>query len=206
MSRVGLPEGYESLAGMSDEAVTEATGMDWASWADLLDDAGASSWPHKEIAAWIREQRPEVSGWWAQSVTVAYERFRGLRDVGQRRDGGYEVNKSRTMAVGVEALWKALTDEERRRRWLDREVAIRTETHPRSIRMTLSDETALDAYLTVKGPRKTTISLQHRRLPDRATAEEHKVYWGERLDALARVVASDPADTAGSTDPAPRSR
>ena len=44
--------------------------------------------PHKEIARYVREKFA-VSGWWAQTITVGYERIRGLREKGQRRSGGY---------------------------------------------------------------------------------------------------------------------
>ncbi len=183
-AREGLPADHETVAGMSDEAVRKATGKDWAEWASTLDDAGAASWPHKEIAAWVHETHDGVSGWWAQSVTVAYERFRGLRDVGQRRDGDYEVNKSKTFAVPVERLWDAFAEDDQRSTWLDVGVEIRTANRPKSLRMGLDDGTALDAYFTGKGEAKSSVSLQNRKLADADTAEERKRYWGERLGAL----------------------
>lgn len=186
--RIALPDDHESVAGMSDEAVRKATGRDWAEWARVLDEVGAASMSHKEIAAWVDDNHEDVSGWWAQSVTVAYERFRGLRDVGQRRDGGYEVSKSKTVEVSVEDLWSAFADAATRAKWLGIEVEVRTATKPKSMRMTLDDGTPLDAYFTDKGGAKSSVSVQNRKLADRETADERKDVWGERLAALKELL------------------
>ena len=37
-----------------------------------------------------------VPGWWAQGVTVEYEKARGLRPIGGDRDGTYNVTASKT--------------------------------------------------------------------------------------------------------------
>ena len=82
-------------ARMSDEAVAAATGRGWSEWFAILDDAGAAKMKHADIARMVGEQH-EVSGWWAQTVTVEYERERGLRDVHQTTRG-YEVSVSKTV-------------------------------------------------------------------------------------------------------------
>ena len=51
-----------------------------------------------------------MPGWWAQAVTVCYERIKGLRAVGQRRDGSFEANKSRTFSVPLVRLYRAFHD------------------------------------------------------------------------------------------------
>jgi hypothetical protein len=66
-----------SVAGMSDVAVKKATGRDWAAWVKVLDAAGATSKPHREIVKIVN-----AGSWWSQMVTVGYERIRGLRDKG----------------------------------------------------------------------------------------------------------------------------
>jgi hypothetical protein len=65
-------------AGISSAAVKKATGKDWKQWFTLLDKAGARKMPHKDIACLVYEKH-QVSGWWAQMVTVGYEQARGLR-------------------------------------------------------------------------------------------------------------------------------
>jgi hypothetical protein len=87
----------------SDEVVRSNTGRTWDEWFALLDAWGAVERPHPEIARWLGQEHG-VGGWWAQGVTVAYEQARGLRAPGQRRDGSWEVNVSKTVAVPVERL------------------------------------------------------------------------------------------------------
>ena len=110
-------ERYAELAEMSESSVVRATGRDWSWWVDTLDAAGATELAHREVAIWVHEEHG-VSPWWSQQVVVGYERIRGLRAVGQRRDGGFDANKSRTFPVAVEVLFEAFVDEGTRSRWL----------------------------------------------------------------------------------------
>ena len=178
-----LPDDYERVAGMSDAAVSKATGKTWPDWTAILDGAKASAMKHRAIANHVLENN-DVSGWWAQMITVSYERFRGLREVGQRRGGGFDVNKSKTIAAPVSELWRAFEDTAVRASWLPEKLTIRTATKPKSMRIRLADDSPLDAYFTAKGDAKSSVSLQHRGLPDKEAAEEMRAYWGERLDAL----------------------
>ncbi len=179
-----LPDDYAKIAGMSDEAVLRASGKTWREWTTVLDRADAACLEHREIAELVHSRFP-VSDWWAQMITVAYERFRGLRDVGQRRGGGYDVNKSKTIAVPVAHLWDAFHDPVRRSRWLPGvELTVRTATKPKSIRMRLPDETPINAYFTAKGEGKSSVSLQVLGLPDRETADRARALWQERLESL----------------------
>ena len=178
-------EDFQKLAGMSDAAVEKATGRSWAGWVEVLDAADAASRPHREIARHVAETY-QVSGWWAQTVTVGYERIRGLRETGQRRDGSYEVNKSRTVSVAAEVLFESFSDETSRRAWLgDVDPEIRKLTPTRSIRMTWPDGTAVEAYFTAKGESKSSVQVQHRKLASQEAVEEMRAYWTERLEALA---------------------
>lgn len=67
------------VAGLSDEAVRSGTGKSWAQWVRLLDAIDAATLPHRDIAAHLREVH-QIGGWWAQGVTVGYERIKGLRE------------------------------------------------------------------------------------------------------------------------------
>ena len=53
-------------AGVSDEAVSKATGRDWDEWIAALDRAGAATRTHKEIAKLLHGELGVVSGWWSQ--------------------------------------------------------------------------------------------------------------------------------------------
>src|ERR671922_201454 len=61
-----------------DEAVRQNTGKGWREWVSILDDWGARERTHRDIARHLQEEHG-VPGWWAQTVTVGYERARGMR-------------------------------------------------------------------------------------------------------------------------------
>lgn len=169
---------------MSDEAVRRRTDRGWKEWFDLLDDSGVADRGHRRIAGWIAEEHG-IDGWWAQSVTVAYERARGMRAVGERPDG-FAASASKTVAVPVERLFEAFTDPALRKRWLpDAELAQRTATSPRSARFDWGDgSTRVNVTFLDKGTGKSAAQVQHERLRDAGEAGRFKAYWRERLGAL----------------------
>lgn len=186
-----LPDDYEQIAGKSDAAVKKASGRTWPEWVALLDRDGAASMEHRAIAKLVGEKYG-IGAWWAQSITVGYERLRGLRDVGQRRGGGYDANKSATVAAPVEALWRAMHDPRQRKRWLpDVELEIRTATEPKSMRIRLADGIRMEAYFTAKGPAKSSLAVQLQGFPNKEAAQAAKEFWGERLAALKALVAPE---------------
>ena len=60
----------KQLENISNEAVFAATGRTWEAWFALLDSHNAATLRHKGIADYLYSEH-EVSGWWAQSITVA---------------------------------------------------------------------------------------------------------------------------------------
>jgi hypothetical protein len=184
----GVPETeYARLAGMSDEAVRAKTGCTWARWVRALDRIGAMDMPHREIARHVHETF-KIDGWWAQTVTVGYERIRGLRERGQRRDGSYEATKSRTSPVPIEDLFEAFAAAKTRARWLpDVPLKVRKATANRSMRITWPDGTSVECWFTAKGE-KSQVGVQHTKLASKADAVERKRYWDERLTALSELL------------------
>lgn len=179
---------YAALAGMSDKVLKERTGCTWERWVPLLDRLGAAGMRHGELARMIHEKF-KVDGWWAQAVTVGYERITGKRAIGQRMDGSYEASKSRTFNVPVAKVFAAFEKPSQRKKWLDGEkVVLRTATANKSVRLGWSDRTIVAVWFTPKGTGKTAVSLAHSKLPDRATSTRLKQFWGERLDALGAVL------------------
>jgi hypothetical protein len=170
----------------SDERIRQRTGRGWEEWFDLLDEWGAAERTHREIARWVADQLgigPLV--WDAQAITSSYERARGLRAVGETEQG-FAASASRTVAVPVERLFDAVVDESQRRSWLpDGELSERTATRPRSARFDWGDGTSrVMVVFDPKGEQKSTVALQHVRLPDGDAAERMKAYWRERVTAL----------------------
>jgi hypothetical protein len=175
---------HAALAGMSDDKIAAKTGRTWREWVRLLDADNAAAMPHRNIAELVHGKH-QVPDWWAQTVTVGYERIKGLRDRGQRRGGGYEAGKSRTFDVPVKKLFDAWAHEATRRRWLERnDVAVRTATSPKGIRLQWPDGTVVIVLFTPKGRTKSVVSVVHTKLPDRSAMDTAKKYWSGRLDAL----------------------
>ncbi len=184
-----VPEtGFAELAGMSDDAVKKKTGKTWKQWVRTLDAADAAQMQHRDIAKYLHKDLG-VPAWWAQMVTVGYERIRGLRDVRQRRGGGYDANKNKTVPVPVSRLYRAFSVKRTRDRWLpDVEWNVRKSTVDRSIRLTWADGNPVNLYFTEKGKDKSSVSVQHGRLARQSDVDRVKTYWGERLGALAELL------------------
>jgi uncharacterized protein YndB with AHSA1/START domain len=123
-------------------------------------------------------------------VTVGYERIKGLRARGQRRDGTYEASKSRTFGVPVATLFNAWADAKVRGQWLKESgVKVRTATPPKSMRLGWPDGTIVAVGFTPKGGSKSAVALAHTKLPDQETANRLREQWSAWLDALGEVVA-----------------
>jgi uncharacterized protein YndB with AHSA1/START domain len=180
---------YAKLAGMSDAAIKKATGCTWEKWVRALDHAGASSWSHRAIADYVHEAY-KVRSWWTQTVTVGYERIKGLRAIGQQRDGGFEATKSRTIAAPAKAVSRAFTDSRVRRKWLPGvDVTVRKATN-KSVRITWDDDSSVEVWLTEKGG-KTSTAVTQRKLAGREDAERRKAYWNGRLTALKTLLETN---------------
>ncbi len=174
---------------MSDEAIRRGTGRAWDEWLALLDGWGATERMHPEIARHLVEEHG-LGGWWAQSVTVGYERARGMRASHERPDG-YSVNASKTFPVPVDRLYAAVVDEAVRDRWLEPgTLRFRTAQPNRSARFDVADGTRLHVYFVAKGEAKATAQFQHEKLPGPEDVDTRRTFWRERLGHLAEALAS----------------
>jgi hypothetical protein len=133
-----------------------------------------------------------VPGWWAQNITVEYERARGLRAVGQGRDGLFSVGATKTIAVPVEELYAAVTDPGRREEWLPGvQLRERTATPYRSVRYDWGEgSTRVVVGFDSKDDAKAQVAIQHEKLPDSESAATMKAFWRERLSTLKTVLES----------------
>jgi hypothetical protein len=183
---------YAKIAGMSDAVVKEKTGCTWDSWVKALDYNGAAEMSHSDIAKLVREKF-KVGSWWTQTVTVGYERIKGLRTRGQQRNGTFGATKSRTYNVPVETLFDAWVNPKTRNAWLAGEkVRVRVATAPKSLRLDWTDGSIIAIGFTSKGKTKSAVALEHSKLPDRDAATRVKQEWAARLDALGEVLADAP--------------
>ena len=175
----------------SEESVRDATGRTWDAWFKMLDKWGAKDKKHPEIARWLSQEHG-VDGWWAQSVTVAYEQERGMRAPGQMADGTYSVNASKTINVPLKDLFEAFENERVRERWLGGfEFKIRTARAGKSMTATWEDgSTRLTLGFSDKGPTKSQVALAHEKVADAHRADELKMFWRHHLDLLKKLLES----------------
>jgi hypothetical protein len=169
---------------VSDEAVRKATGRGWDDWLAILDDAGAAGWKHPDIARWLVSEHG-ISGWWAQSVTVGFERARGLR-AEHERPTGFSLSATKTVNVPVERLYEAFADAKQRNGWLGHAARVRSSTAPRTINLDWGDGSRVAARFTAQGPAKSQVALQQDPLPDAWAVEELRGFWRPRLADLKR--------------------
>lgn len=192
---------------VSDDAVRRATGQDWAAWFAALDAAGAHAWTHKEIVAWLAGPGGLTNGWWQQSVTVEYEKERGLRaPVGETADAGFQVGAQRTLDLPAAEAWSLLMERPGPDAWLGAGTdfrptpghvyraedgthgEVRTVRPGFRVRLTWHPPdwrapTTLQITLTPKGER-TTVGFHHERLPDAEARTAMRARWTRVLDTL----------------------
>lgn len=173
----------KKTTGMSDEAVMAKTGKTWPQWFAVLDKAGARKMAHRDIAT-LLHQKHKVPGWWAQMVTVGYERARGLRQMHQKATG-FSASTSKTIAAPVGSLYRAWTDAAARRRWLKEKFTLRKATRNKCLRITWVDQTNVDVYFWAKSKTKTQVVVQCEKLPRSKDVAAKKAFWGPRLEKLA---------------------
>lgn len=177
-----------TLAGMSDQAVQARTGCTWDRWVWSLDRVEAHTWPHPRIARYIQDTW-KLGAWWAQSVTVGYERIKGLRARGQRRGGGYMANKSRTFPVPVRQLFQAFSDGRRRRRWLEAgAVTIRGATPLKYVRGRAAGGASVEFVFAARGPGRSMVQVQEGPLGAPEDIARRKAFWEARLTALGKLL------------------
>jgi uncharacterized protein YndB with AHSA1/START domain len=169
----------------SVEALRRATGRDWDAWFAMLEEWGAAGREHGEITAWLADEHG-IDSWWTQTVTVEYERARGIRALGSGRDGLFTVSVSKTVAAPVERLFAAFADADLRGRWLpDAQLRERRSQVGRTARFDWGDGTTrVNVFFTAKGEGKSNVAVVHERLKDPQAAQEMQAFWRERTAAL----------------------
>lgn len=169
--------------GHTDAGITEATGRGWDEWCDLID-----AWPghrdgHGAVAAWLHGEHG-VEGWWAQAVTVGWERITGRRVRHQRADGTFEVSRSRTVTVAVDALRAALvSDDDRADLFPGRPTELRSRPTAKALRIGFPEGVALISF-AARAEGRTAVTIAHRGLPSAAAVEEWRAYWADWLTAI----------------------
>jgi hypothetical protein len=173
--------GWVSDPGMGDDRIVEATGRGWDEWCSIIDDQPGRDAGHTAIAAHLVE-RHGVDGWWAQTVTVGYERIRGIRLKYQMADGTFTAGKSKTVDIDCELLRKMLlVDRDDLFPGFDTEL--RSKPESRNVRITIGAGTA-EFSLEPTADGRTKVTIAHAKLPTSAEVTAWRQYWTDWLVAL----------------------
>ena len=189
-----------SKGSVSDATSLAKTGQGLAYWFDVLDRFGAVAKGHTAAARHLSAAH-HVPGWYAQGITVAYERARGVRALNQRGDGAYEVSVSKVVSGRAADVIKAFAKTERRR-WLKGVDTNLTQALAAALDTPTSkgfvvrpdgqgryrykwDGTTVQFYLVPKPGNKLSIVVTNTKLPTAATVDERRTQWRTALNALA---------------------
>jgi hypothetical protein len=180
-----VPPGVRAV---SEESMVRATGRTHAEWFALLDAWGGTEHSHTEIARWLSDEHG-VRPWWTQSVTVAYERARGMRAVHQMTNG-FSVSATKTVSVPAARAVEAFTNASIRARWLrDGDLRPRPTRASRNLPFDWDEPPSrVVVVVAPKGDDRALVSVTHEQLPDAESAATFKAAWRARLVEYKRSV------------------
>lgn len=171
---------------VSDERLVAATGRTRTEWHELLDAQNASAWTHPQIAAWLVATHG-VDGWWAQSITVAYEQARGMRLPGQQPDGTFSASSSKSLTGTQQDALDRVIDAYSTASGNEPTRVSREAKHP-TARWKLADGTSVLATISPGGVGKSRAVLTHSKLDSEARLGPAKAALTDMLDELASRV------------------
>ena len=167
---------------MSDASVKSKTGNDWNSWFTILDEAGAKSWTHLQIATYLRNDHA-VPSWWQQMVAVTYEQDRGLRAPNQQ-SRGLTVSRSKTISAPAMTLFDLILSDQKRTLWCNVPITIRTNKPYRSVRGRGEDNSLVEFSVLTKDFARTQVVVQHSGLADAGQVTAMQQQWSDALQRL----------------------
>lgn len=190
---------------LSDARITEKTGRPLAYWFDVLDRFGAVEKGHTKAARHLHADH-HVPGWYAQGITVTYERARGVRAVNQRVDGTYEMSASKVIDAVTADIVNTISSKRRRGSWLidvdpDLAKALTTALDSKSARgfRIRADglgtfrykwgTTTVQWYVTPTATGKKSVVVANGKLAGPEMLEERRKLWRTALKALAAQFA-----------------
>lgn len=175
---------------VNTEAIATGTKRSFEQWRVFLDGIGGRDLPHKAIAEAVYDTG-DASGWWSQSVAVAYEQHIGRRVPGKVTDGGYQVSVSRTVggsSADVHERWTAFMAD---RKTIDRvKIARGPETSVtenwRHWRCGLGNGSRVAITFFQKGPQKVAVGVGHENLKNEDEIARWREVWKKLLDDFAK--------------------
>lgn len=192
--------------GVTEESSRQKTGHGLDHWFAILDAFGAMDKGHTATAAFLYNEHG-VPGWYAQGITLAFERARGLRVPNQTCDGTFQVSVSKTVPASVAEVVKVLKSADRRALWLqgadDALVnaldAAFTGAKPREVKTKGDgyawlryrwDESTVTIYINGKPNGRTSVVADNIDLAGTEQVEQRRAQWRVALEGLHHHLAS----------------
>lgn len=167
----------------SDDAVRAATGRGWDQWCDVIDAWPSNARGHAAIAGHLQDSHG-VDSWWAQTITVGYERITGRRLPYQQPDGTFRASKSRTVAVDAAELRALLlSDDDRADLFPGLATDLRSRPDTKVPRIAIGPGVA-QIDIEPKPGGSATVTISHEELPEFEDVAHWKEYWSEWLAAI----------------------
>ncbi len=189
-----------SKGSVTEAKCIEKTGHGFDHWFAVLDKFGAQRKGHTAAARHLKDDH-EVSPWYSQGITVAYERARGLRELNQVCGGTFEVSVSRVLPASLDNVVAALGRKAQRQRWLedaDDEVAEALETALESKRFRRREDVAtfqfdgpdgkVDLRITSKDDGRSALVARTLGMASKELIEVARARWKQSLDSLRQAL------------------
>ena len=192
---VSLPESL--LKG--EARLVARTGHVWAHWFAVLDAYRATTKSHAAAARHVAEVHG-VDDWYAQKITVGYERARGLREANQRMSGDYEVSVSKVLPAPVLEVVAALRDRRRRADWASALESLPRESLEAALtgknrlverdrggarmRFRTSSGSVIELRVDPKPKQKSSVVVQTMKLKTKDDVARCRAAWKTALEAL----------------------
>lgn len=174
---------WASQPEMSDAAVRDNTGRGWDEWCDLVESFAGHREGHSAVVEHLMATQ-DLTGWWAQCITVGWERITGRRLPFQQSDGLFASSRTRTVAVDADELRGLLLDPDGRAHLFPGMVTeLRSRPTSKNVRIAMEEGSA-EFALTPKDKGRTAVTVAHTRLPDHTVVPAWQEFWTGWLEAL----------------------
>ncbi|MFA9445795.1 DUF4287 domain-containing protein [Egicoccus sp. AB-alg6-2] len=169
--------------GHPDAVVRDNTGRNWDDWCELIEARPDAVDGHTAVASWLQSEHG-LDGWWAQAVTVGWERLTGRRLRHQMADGTFTATRSATIAADADALRAKLLDASGRARLFPGEATtLRSRPTSKHVRIALGGGVA-ELAVAPRGEGRVTVTVSHAKLSTPDDVAYWQAYWADWLQAL----------------------
>lgn len=200
----------EAIGKVTAKSVIKYTDKDWNQWVEILERAGARSWIHKDIVAFI-VKKYKLTWWWSHIVATGYEVHIERKLPGRNIKGEYSITSTKTFKVEAKKVWKFLASDEGIQMWLtpmskfklapkmffEREDGIygeiRTMKAGERVRFTWRDgdegkPTVVLLFVVARANGTSILCFQHEKLTDGRLKDQIREHWRSVLEQIYAAV------------------